>query len=599
MKVLQERLEQLLRSYDGQTEPFSEAEVINSLQSLSNENLESDVESQFLLQAERMAFGFHGNYPNDRNSWGTYYGPMIVSQDEKGQWFESPSIKLVTPEMLAYWLRRAKSVNHPLLRLRYADLVWDFTYKVTNSHPDIKAAYLVIDAAITLVQSKRYDHEIWAIEKLERSLSIALHVNDKKRIEAVKNVMLALEDEIGEDGKPGLWGTSYDNLFVNKKIALTEDEKVKIITDLESRLTRLVEGVEEHGYVHAVEAAAMRLARYYQTIGQLEDMRRILREYGSAVIITANKAGAIAGLAHLLQLHQIYYNHGLREDADKLTALIDEMGKRTEAEMHEFSHTIEIPTEQIEKYFDELTQGSLEETLTRIAIHFIPKAKETEEQVRDLAMRAPLTFFATRSFLDSSGRPLAQIGSIEEDFEGHVILQLSQNMEIGMPFLQGAIKRMQEKFGPSLETLLDYMYQSPVFQPAYKNLVAQGLDAYLHDDHIAASHILIPQIENALRYLLQKSGGPIYKPNRMGGLALRILDEILRDERVVNALTENVAKYLRVLLVDQRGWNVRNKLSHGMMQPEHFSFAVTDRLFHVLLFLALLREKGTENADGC
>lgn len=595
MNELSERLENLLRSFDAQIDPYSEASVYDALRELGKENLDGEEESRSILLAEQMAFGFHGDYPNDRYSWGTYYGPMMVWPDEKGQLLESPSIRAVTPEMLAYWLSRANSANHPLLRIRYADLVWDFTKIVTNTHPDVRAAHIAIDATLELIQNKSFKHEIDALEKLERSLSIALSIRDQERIENVKNIMLAFEAEIAEDSKPGLWGFSFDNLFLNKKVSLSEEQKGKILNDLEARLTRLTDGIKENFGIHAVEAATMRLARYYQTAGQLQDMHRVLRQYGRAIIIAAKAAGAIAGLVHLQQLHQIYYDFGMREDAKKLAGLINETSRRTNEEMHEFSHTVSIPTEKIEKYLEALTQGSLEEVLTRIAVHFVPDSEQTAEQVRDLAARAPLTFLISHSILDGSGRPVARVGSVEEDFDGRVVLQLSQNMQIDAVFLRDVIKRMREKFAPTLDMLLDHLYLSPVFQPEYKSLVAQGLDAYLNDDHVGAVHILIPQVENVLRRLLETSRGAVYKPNRFGGLALRILDEILRDETVVNVLNENVVKYLRVLLVDPRGWNIRNDVCHGMMHSERLTIAVTDRIFHVLLLLALLREKEPEN----
>jgi hypothetical protein len=87
-----------------------------------------------------------------------------------------------------------------------------------------------------------------------------------------------------------------------------------------------------------------------------------------------------------------------------------------------------------------------------------------------------------------------------------------------------------------------------------------------------------------LSHLLEISGGAVYIPNRYGGLALRILDETLRKDTVIKVLTENLVKCLRVLLTDQRGWNLRNEVCHGMLHPERLGIAVTDRLFHKQVF---------------
>jgi hypothetical protein len=45
---------------------------------------------------------------------------------------------------------------------------------------------------------------------------------------------------------------------------------------------------------------------------------------------------------------------------------------------------------------------------------------------------------------------------------------------------------------------------------------------------------------------------------------LKIFDDFLREEAVMKSLGENVAHYFRVLFTDQRGWNIRNDVCHGI-----------------------------------
>ena len=109
--------------------------------------------------------------------------------------------------------------------------------------------------------------------------------------------------------------------------------------------------------------------------------------------------------------------------------------------------------------------------------------------------------------------------------------------------------------------------------------------------------MLIPQVEDALRNLLRLAGGSTYKQHRLGGLMLKIFDDLLREEAVVKSLGENVVHYFRVLFTDQRGWNIRNDVCHGITPTAAFSPQLTDRIFHALLVLALLRAQeatGTE-----
>jgi hypothetical protein len=69
-------------------------------------------------------------------------------------------------------------------------------------------------------------------------------------------------------------------------------------------------------------------------------------------------------------------------------------------------------------------------------------------------------------------------------------------------------------------------------------LIAQGIERHFEGDYISSIHVLIPQVEVTLRYLLNKKGintlktkGDVKMDNELGGL--------LRDAAYGNALQED------------------------------------------------------------
>ena len=78
----------------------------------------------------------------------------------------------------------------------------------------------------------------------------------------------------------------------------------------------------------------------------------------------------------------------------------------------------------------------------------------------------------------------------------------------------------------------------------------------------------------------------------------KAFDELLREESVVNTLGESVVHYFQVLFTDQRGWNIRNDVCHGISPPEAFSWPMTDRIFHALMILATVRESEGEQGPS-
>ena len=105
-------------------------------------------------------------------------------------------------------------------------------------------------------------------------------------------------------------------------------------------------------------------------------------------------------------------------------------------------------------------------------------------------------------------------------------------------------------------------------------------------------HLLIPQIEEAIRNIVEFAGGNVLKPNNNGtSFMLRTLDEILRDPITVSSLGDDLCYYFRILFTDQRGWNMRNNVCHGIVGMETFTHQSADRVLHALLCLGILRKK--------
>jgi hypothetical protein len=131
-------------------------------------------------------------------------------------------------------------------------------------------------------------------------------------------------------------------------------------------------------------------------------------------------------------------------------------------------------------------------------------------------------------------------------------------MQFEIPWLRAVVERMRDRLKPSVVDLRDHLLKSPVFGKEKGPILERGLAAYLDGEATVAAPMLIPQVEDALRNFLRLSGGSTYKQHRLGGLMLKVFDDLLREDAVERSLGENVVHYFRALFTDQRGWNIRN-----------------------------------------
>lgn len=588
MNEIIEALKEVLDKYDRETKPITESEFSHEILSLRNEKDTSEPPMQWI--AEAMAFDFYENHQS--SGWGTYYGPMFVFRNNDGTATESPSITKVTEQMIGYWSGRAQTAQHPVLRARYADLVWDFSKVVTKKFPHHTMAQIAIDSIVEIAQGNYHKQKSNVIKKLERALSLALSLNDTDRINKVRDIIITYEDSVTEDSKLGLWGFSYDLLYDKEKVKLTSAQSQKLIDDLEEHLSRASQPVKpEDNDPWATEASALRLAKHYRKIGQDEDVQRVIMVLENTFIQASSHASALQASGWLQHVHGILLEHGISGEVEKVSKLLREIGAKVQSELKPLSHTFQITSEEIEKYVEALIDGESEEAFARIVAHYIPKKSKVKNQLKELASKAPLQFLIPMELQDKKGRPVAKLGPIEDDLDGHIVKLMYQNMALESIFLRQVMETLIKKYPTFYNMYVDYLYRSPIFEEERKLIIELGVKEYINGNHITAVHLLIPQIENAIRVLLEKAGGSVLKPARGGGFNLKILDELLRDPLTVQVFGEDIVFYFRALLVDPRGWNLRNCVCHGLYNADEFGASMSDRVIHVLLCLALVRKK--------
>jgi len=567
---------------------FDEQEISNALTKLvpetnDNNNLE--------LNAELMAFNFAENYKDVKGGWGTYFGPMFVWNND-GNVLESPSINLITPEIINYWKQRTNASTNPIIIARYSGLVFDFHNKICGTNPPYEIQKTYIEALIAVANGSFHKSDVGTYTKLKRALKLAIGLNDAKLIDECKKAIIFFENSNAQDTKPGLWGYSFDLLVGNKKVNLSKEEETEIIKELESKLIRLTNPVSDEQRIDpwAAEAAAERLASYYKKNKMSDDVKRVILEVGKAYEKIFEDASAIQVSGWLNNLYNIYTSHNLNEEADKVLLKLREIGPKVSSELKPVSHSVQIPQEEIDNYINHLTSGSVQEVLRNITIKYIPIKEEAKEKIFDLSKKSPITYIIGHQIQDEKGRVIASIGPLEGDLEGHIIRQISQNLTFSSIFLRLVMQNAIDKLSIGVDDILNFIESSPIISKDRLIIIKKGLEAYFSNDFITAVHLIIPQIEEAVRNIVEYAGGNVLKPSRGGGFHLRTFDDILRDELVKDVFGEDLADYFKILFTDQRGWNMRNNVCHGMASPDVFNHQTADRVLHALLCLGLVQE---------
>ncbi|MDO5497463.1 MAG: DUF4209 domain-containing protein [Alistipes sp.] len=518
-----------------------------------------------------------------------YFGPHLIYQDQtKGLPVEFPDREDITPKIVEYWESRIQQTANPYLRARYAGLVWDFKTYVTKQKCSIDIAKQYITDLIA--NSKNIlRHSVIRLKQIKRAIDLSVKLNQVDLLNEAKVVLLDLTNSCDDINAKAIWSAAF-SISNDIPKSFSFEEQKQLVADLETRfeIVNALNGEQKNPWV-MMDIAEM-LAIFYN-----KHYPDKLGDVFSKVEMAFDEAsGYMASMqleANYHRLHHSLVKYKLKDQAERIRIKISKCGDGIKNELSCITQEMSVSKAEIEQIVNStLCNDSVEQTLMNIAIGYIPN-KEREKDVLDrLVKKAPLTYLMTRVVYDERGRTRNVIKGINDDLESHLIMHIATTMRIGSAFLMLVIDEGIQRGLLSAESIKNYISMSPILREEKRIILNKGIEAYFNGDYLVALHLLVPQIEDAIRELAEINGQCVLQPKKGGdGYQLRLLDDLLRDSRIVELMTPNMANYFRILYTDSRGWNMRNDICHGIAMPKNLDRMAADRVLHSLLCLGLFR----------
>lgn len=524
---------------------------------------------------------------NSRNEhWGTYYGPFLQLRDKDNKNIDVPSLDSITADAIAYWEKRISQTDNPLLKSRYCGLVWDFKIKVCGESysPNLQQEY--IKSLLAAANGNYCDHPVSIVVILERAFQIASTDNDYAD---VKKAYAVFENKYATDEFPGLWASQY-RLTLKYPKRFSQIEIDTLLSQHEARLSRLSKTI---GSEWMTLDQATLLADYYIKSHNLNEINRVLRVAEDAFRKNFSSYSSMQQLGVLDDLAHKYAHYSLPKERERLLAEISAIGNKAKNEMDQFEVPTQYSLEALNAVMEDILKGEDDEQIKRFVRYFIPRIEHNAKQLREYSQIFPLQYITGTQIIDDEGRPLSYVGNIDDDFDGQLILHITQSLEFESPILRYVIVKMIGRNILSTTSIRSQLEKSRLFDENKLNFIINCLENYYFKcDPIAFCHLIIPQIEDTIRAIVELSGHSVIRPQRNNkGYQLKTLDDLLRDESIARIYGDDVCLYLRIYLTDQRGENIRNSLCHGTRKPEMYDLLVADRLLHILMLLSQVRVK--------
>jgi lysyl-tRNA synthetase class 1 len=242
------RLLAILREYDARTDDFNEASLSFVLERQQQDcDTVSELERTAIF-AEIAALQLYLFPGQQKSRWGTRYSFALEGTRQDG----TPCGN-VDHAIIQYWIERAGTAKHPVLKGRYADVVWDLS-KLVGAKPSIQMLQQAVDSYVECGQ--RFPSGEDTEDRLERALELALSVVDKQRVGVVVDTLLGLPGSTDRAEPYGIW--LFDVLYERKGVDLTADQQKQLIDRLEKELQQICESSNPFGI--PARPRALRLA---------------------------------------------------------------------------------------------------------------------------------------------------------------------------------------------------------------------------------------------------------------------------------------------------------------------------------------------------
>ncbi|MBB2749797.1 UNVERIFIED_ORG: lysyl-tRNA synthetase class 1 [Rhizobium aethiopicum] len=575
-------IEQVIVEFDRKMEPL-DTHVVQAALFRARTKLEDKIGSGEGW-SDLAAFGLQAEQ-EDREPWGTYFGPMGSWQMNDGSTQYNPDPRDVTPDILDHWATRADALAHPVLKARYADLVWDYAPQVAKRRRDVRFARIAIDAYLASVFDGKNPDDHDDVQALQRALELSTRLRDEERTAAAKEAMLArFHVEVDKDG---WWLHLFQTLTGNKKCGLGPDERDGMVAKLEKRLAVYV--AEETLDPHGAERVANYILPIYSTSQDFEAVRRVGLAVAGAFERIASAGSRIQAMAWLQTAAEFARRAG---DADRYRQLrVDRETaiRESASEMKSFHFSHEIAKAEVDEVIDILIDdGNWQQTLFNIAAQFIPAKQALRLQADESKKASPLmSMFSTSVVADD--HVAAQIGG-DDDADAALFQQADYSRQTNRLFLTKSLDAAIERHSLSPEEIAAFIQRSSMFSE-FPLLVA-GVKAWMEGDYVKCMFVLVPQVEDAFRNIARRLGEAVTKEKRgqRGWEVSMNLGDLLAMESVKTEVGEDIHFWIKAMLSDARGMNLRNLVAHGLAGREVATYYTCDAIIHCMLVLGAYKD---------
>ena len=496
------------------------------------------------------------------------FGPMF--QSANGRTCTASDFRGEQNTILAEY---ACEVEHPVLRARLADIAWYNDRKLGDTGKLAVAAYAetierrlsgelhrtygddghLLDLADIAQRMMNISARLYKISALPEFITVVLTRLFDACIRARSYVAFIKVSEIGLAFKVFEWRT--------------------VLVGAE----RTAADTEGQDYPMAVQGVWELAARGYGITGEKDSQKRAQKEIVEQDLKMRNQVGQASAEAHWVRtaIGKLRQFGGNKEWIAKLRSELRDLEEASLDDFGVFSNTLDV-TDLVTGTVGVFEKLTLPDILLQFALLNQPQSKaELERIAEESSEKFALSSLFGGSYADRDGKVYAQTGAKPDSDEGKEDWYKTQSlmhMEIRRRLvvsgqIEPARQTVMENFPLEQRHFLPIVYHSPFVQSGYHMTFSLGFARFWQGEFVSAANLLVPQLENAIRYVLKNAN--VHSPRMMSDLtqddrSLSSLFDHMREE-MEKIFGEDLVHEIDLLFNYRPGPALRHQAAHGKM----------------------------------
>jgi len=538
--------------------------------------------------------------------------PLHTGSNEKGEKIEYPNYDRFDDSTYEYVTQRLTATAHPILKARYAHILW-FSPKRHG-----KYAQIAVDAYLELVKlyeqkDKNEPNEhfgLSVLDTIKNAFFLSCTINDETRLNSTKSEIKRLIFNFNSESSSSFaLRHNLINLMLNQTNTFSNDDFVGI-GELCFKFTQSVDTA--HKAISMLELGE-KIDTKLRTKGQ--NWTKLIAERYEQLMNSRKETDSLVAITFCQDALKYYKQLKDTKKIEELEKIYNELKGKVQFKEFKAEINLEEYVKSCEKKAEKIVQYSSEEIFGLLAIdkNLLPKYNEMKSFAEKLLKEHPLQGIFPIQISDERGHIVEHCSSNEEIVFFKTLQQYKMYLEAQyLPQINAILfKGLKEKkitFAHLLNFFKNHSWfgkqltrkiQNKDIPYVWLNLLAPSLLEYfnqmeyfmsagIYPNLVLCIDSLILKIEGLLRDLCNHSGISTFfqttdKKNRIISRE-KDLNSLLHEEKLKELFGEDDLLFFRYVLVEKGGYNLRHNIAHSLMMFQEYQIK-----FIQLLILMLLR----------